>query len=445
MFRCAAVPGRLAARYRRLTAWVPAWLLLSLLVLGAGVGGYHLLVAVRFEYHYRAAGRQIEAEAFAEAGEHLAECLWLAPRSGRAHFRAARTARRSGQLEFAEEELLLCDDLGWPARAVELERALLAVQQGDLDPAREASLRRRVTADNPDRFLILDALAQGYMRAYRLMHALECLGRWVEGQPDSATARMRRGWVYERLDRLADAEADYRHVLATRPAHRPATLRLALVLMQQKRPADALPLLEALHDQPPADPALTLALAQCRLAVGHSDDARPLLDQLAALPLPDPAVPLEQGKLALRENRLEAARDWLRQAVSRAPQSYEAHYQLALALRRLGDLAGAAAAEERFTAIEGDLKRMGQLTAALQNRPDDPEVRLQIAEIFLRRGEQAEGVLWLTSVVRAAPNHARAHQRLADEYERTGQRRLARRHRQQALPPAVPAAQPKGS
>ena len=63
-------------------------------------------------------------------------------------------------------------------------------------------------------------------------------------------------------------------------------------------------------------------------------------------------------------------------------------------------------------------------------RPADPALRFQIAGVFLRRGEEAEGIAWLESVVRLVPSHAKARQMLVDLYERSGKPRQARAHRQ---------------
>ena len=173
-----------------------------------------------------------------------------------------------------------------------------------------------------------------------------------------------------------------------------------------------------------------LGLAQCYVSLGRKEEARPLLDDLTQRDPDDSGALLEQGKLALAEGRLTEARTWLQRATQQAPQAYEPHFQFFLCLQRSGEPAEAAVAEKRYKAIEADLKRMSDLTGALQRRSNDPTLRFQIAEIFLRRGEASEGTLWLESVVRLAPDHAKARQLLVELYERTGKPRLARTHRQ---------------
>lgn len=421
--------GRVRSSIRLLLSRLPLWALLPLILAGVGTG-YLVVRWLQFEYHFRAARGAHDREAFEEAGEHLARCLQIDPESGHAHFLAARTARRSGQPDFAEEELTACEDLDWPAAAVQLERTLLLVQRGDFEGADKAALERALAEDDPDRFVVLEALAQGNMRIYCLMQALECLDQWAKARPDSPGALIRRGWVFERLERVADAEADYRHILEVRPDHRPAKLHLAQLLESQSQPAEAARLFEELQAGPNRDPVVSLGLAQCYAGLGRNGEALILLDELLERQPDDPAVLLQKGKLALADHRLKEARVLLERATLRAPQSYEAHYHLFLCLHRLGEAAEADFARKRSKTIEADLRQMSDQTLALLRRPRDPAIRFEIAEIFLRRGEEAEGIAWLESVVRLAPSHAKARRLLAELYDRTGNPRQARAHRQ---------------
>jgi Flp pilus assembly protein TadD len=400
------------------------------LLLAIGIGGYHALDAWRFEHHCQAANKALVREDFEEAGQHLAHCLRLSPRSGRAHYLAAQTARRSGQIELAEEELQNCEDLGWPRSGIHFERSLLALQQGQIDPLLEQEQRLRVRENNPDRFLILEALALGYLRTYRLQLALECLNVWQMGQPHSPGALLRRGWVHDRLDHLAEAEKDYRQLLELRAGNREATERLAGTLLRQHKCAEAAELLEGLRQTGPQDAAIELAMGRAHLGLGQNAAARRVLNDLAERQPNDAGVRLELGKLALSEQRLTDACDLLTQAAALAPHAYEPHYQLLLCLRRLNAEKEAVALAGRLKEIEGDLKEMADLTDKLQRQPSDPELRFRIANIFFRHGESAEGERWLSGVIQLAPDHIGAHRLLAEHYERIGKPQRARPHRQ---------------
>ena len=410
---------------RRLIGLVPRPVLLILALGAIGWTGWHLVRFVRFEREYRRAVTAVEQEEYEKAGEHLGQCVRLAPESSRAHFLAGRVARLANQLDLAGEELTAAADLGWPAEAVQLERLMATVQKTGLTDDAEVALRGHLDANNLDRYLVLDALAQGAMRSYRLTPALGWLTEWIEGRPNSLAARMKRGWVYERLGRFEDAEADYRAALTLQADHRPAQVRLGMVLIQQGKYAEAVPILEPLQAGR-TDATVEAGLAKAYAALGRGDDARRLFLALNTRRPTDPTPALELGKLDLAKGEPAAAREWFVQAIGRAPEEYEPHYQMFLTLKQLGDNAGAAREEKKFKEIEADLRKMADLTEKLQSKPNDPSLRFQIAEIFFRRGESTEGALWLEQVLKLDPGHRKARDLLAEHYERSGRPDRAR-------------------
>jgi tetratricopeptide (TPR) repeat protein len=413
-----------------ITQRVPRYVLIPLLLAALGVAGYFVGSYAWLEYHYQAAVHALAREAFDEAGEHLTICLDAAPNSSRVYFLAAQAARRSGHYDAAREKLEISRDLGWPPAAIRHEEHLLAFQRGDFDPGIEQYLQACLTPTNPQRCAILEVLAQGYIKTYRLLPALDCLDAWLREQPDSIAALMRRGWVRERLDRVGDAAEDYNRVVELDPKHPAGRLRVAQLLRQQGKLTDALPVFKGLRDDAIHDFTAAIGLAQCYAGLGRTEEARALLEDLDARKPHDPTVLLERARLAMSLGQAKDARGLLRRAAQADPQSYETHYQLFLCLRRLGEEDEALKAEKQFKAIEADLKGMSELTDQLQKAPNDPDLRLRIAEIFLRRGEEKEGVLWLHSVVRLDPRSEEAHRLLAEHYERAGSASRARTHRQ---------------
>jgi predicted Zn-dependent protease len=385
--------------------------------------------SLRAAHHFRRAEQALAVEQLDEAGAHLAECLSLEPDNVRYHFRAAQAARRSGLYDFAAEHLEACEQLGGGSDDLLLEWAMLRFQRGEMAPYTEQLLLRAVERDHPESALVLEALARGYMSVYALDHALRSLDRWLEQRPDSVQARLHRGWVYERLDRPEDAQNDYQAIVERHPDHGEAMLRLGQVLLQRGQAAEALPWFERLRERPENRLRVQLGLARCLAEAGRWDEARPLLEALAAEYPKEPAVLYESGKLALRQERAEEAETWLRKAATLAPHDYPTQYQLFLCLRRLGREEEARRQEKDMSALTADLKQMHELTETLRRRPNDPDLRCRIAQIFLRRGEEREGVRWLSDVLRLHPDYAPAHQILADHYQSKGDTRRADEHR----------------
>ena len=76
-------------------------------------------------------------------------------------------------------------------------------------------------------------------------------------------------------------------------------------------------------------------------------------------------------------------------------------------------------------------EEMAQLTRQLQQAHDDADLRLRIAQLFLRYGEE-EGLRWLLLNLQQHPNHRPSHLALADYYDKQGQPASAAEHRRQA-------------
>lgn len=420
-----SVPVSPRSRLRRSVRALSVLLLLGVIALAA----IPIARSLQTAYHFRRAEQALAAEELDEAGVHLARCLELEPDSGRFHLRAAQAARRSGLYDFAAEHLEACERLGNSSEDLLHEWAMLRFQRGEIASYPEQLLLAALQRNHPDSVLILEALARGYRSVYALDHALRALDQWLERRPDSVQARLLRGWVYERLDRPEDAAKDYRAILAGRPDHAEAMLRLGQVLLQGGHAAEALPWFERLPQDAEHRHAAGLGRARCLIATDRADEARPILEGLAAEPPSDPAVLYEQGKLALTQARTEDAQRCLAQAATLAPHDYPTQYQFFLCLRRIGKEEEARRQEQIVNALTADLNKMQDLTQLLRRRPNDPDLRSQIAQIFLRRGEEREGVRWLNDVLRLHPDYAPAHRILADYYQGKGDAQHAAEHR----------------
>jgi predicted Zn-dependent protease len=393
--------------------------LLALALLGMiGASAYPTVRYLRAEHHLRRAAQALEAGSLDEAGMHLAECLEVWPDSGRAHLLAAQAARRSDLYEEAAEHLEASRKALGPCREIELERALLDFQRGRMSPFLEAYLHDTLRHDPPEGELILEAMAQGYMRCYCLKPALSCLDEWLRRRPDASAALLRRGWVHERLDRFEAAEQDYRAVLANHPEHPAALLRLGQVLLLSHRGKDAAPYFRTLLKQEPANRAARVGLASSLAERGEMQEAQAILDAVLAEHPRDADALRECGKLALEQGHIETAEGWLREAARLLPHDYPTQFQLLQCLERAGSKDEALAQDRRVKALAADLEEMRRLTDALLSLPNDPDLRCRIGQLFLRRGEEREGLLWLEEVLQTHPDHAPTRQALAEHRAR---------------------------
>ena len=413
------------------------WIVPLSLLLALGVAAW--LVEPQFSAwgHLNRGKAALDRDDPAEARRQLEACLAIWSSSGEAHFLAAQAARRGGDGREAERHLDEAARLGWVATEVELERALIQAQSGNL-AAVEGVLLKAVSEGHPDTPNILAVLVPALGAEFRWIDADTLSAKWVEQRPDSARAWRERGIVLERVRRTEASTAAYRRAVELDPEDRRARIGLARMLLETRQsPAEAAEHLERLTAADPKDPVVRLLLATCREAQNRPEEAAALLDRLIA-EHPDAAALHRRGRLELDRGRPADAIGYLRRAAELRRADPEILYSLLLCLKQIGTPDETREVEERFKKCEADLKRVGELGRAISASPHNPDLRAEIGELFLRNGQDREGLRWLESALRERPDHAPTHRVLAAYYERTGQQQFADYHR------AIAAGAPPG-
>jgi tetratricopeptide (TPR) repeat protein len=363
----------------------------------------------------------------AAARDHLDRTLTVWPGHAEAHFLAARAARKVGDPKAARDHLRKAHESGWPDDEVGPELVLADLARGDVA---EPALLRLVAAGHPDSADILAVLVPGYLAAYRVAEAEPLSRKWVELRPESAEAWSHRADILERLRLRPEAREAAREAVRLDPGDRAARLRLARLLLETRQPPDeAAGLLEPLLAANPDDPDARVLLAAGRQAQGRPDDALALLDPLTTAPAANPKALLLRGRLLLDAGRPADALPALRRAAAADPSDPEALFTLFQCLQQTGPADEARAAEDRWRRCTADLARVNELGRAVAAAPNDPDLRREMGELFLRNGRAADGVRWLESALKVAPDHAPTHRLLADHHARTGRPDLAARHR----------------
>jgi tetratricopeptide (TPR) repeat protein len=379
------------------------------------LGGTALAAHLWAQWHFEEANRLVDQQQFPEAYRHFEKCLWVWRWSAETHLLAGRTARRALQYPQAEAQFDRCLKLGGrdsaTAGAVALERLLIPVQQGEFGDVEEL-LWEKVKKGVPETPLILEALARGYVRTYRLGAALACLRRILERDPDNVEALAHRGWVHEHTGALTDALKDYRRVLELKPDRDEQRLALATILLRDTA-EEARREFERLLERQPDNPKVLLGLAQAYHALGlPAEKARPYIDAVLAR---DPDNSKALSILALSVDDPSECEVLLRKAIEKDPANLEAHWQLYLCLLQQGRKTEAAAQQERHAKVEADKVRMAQIVGQeLTKTPYDPNLHYEMAIIYLRYGKIEKGIYWLQKTLRLDPNHQQARQAYAE-------------------------------
>lgn len=379
---------------------------LVLLVLGS-LGG-----AIRFAWPHLSAWANLERGRMSLENEpgaaraHLDRCLATWPDSGAAHFLAAQAARRCGELREASRHLDDAARLGWPDSEVEAERALIRAE-----------------------FDQLAAAARAYMADFRWPDADAVVNRWLELQPDSPAAWTYRGQILERLRQLPAAAEAYRRATQLAPTDRRAEFDLARVLVEShSAPEEAAGHLEHLNRVDPRNPDVLVLLAVCREVQERRAEAVALLDRVIADHPTYPKAYYFRGRLELNRGKPGVATGYLRRAAEMDPSDQEALYSLFLAVSAVGTPDEVRAAEDRWRRCDTDLKRATELARLIVRSPDDPSLRCEMGELYLRNGRDQDGVRWLQSALSKQPDHVPTHRLLVDYYRRTGRPAMAAHH-----------------
>jgi Tfp pilus assembly protein PilF len=404
------------------------------LLLLTGFGGFVAVRNARAAWQLREAKEALAQQQLSEALDHLDRCLAVWPSDGEAHLLAARTARRLGKLDLAEEHLERCAELGWSKDAIEIEQYLMEAQQGNFQRV-ENALRNVVirNQDSPDVTLILEVLAKKYLASYRFTDAHHCLRLWLEREPNNLIALLWQSWLYSQGGDHEDAETNLRRAVKFYPNDADARLSLADVLLLRRKPKEALPhFLAVARSQGDAPaPKVLLGIAQCRAQSGQPAAARRVLRQLLDRHPGDAKALLEYAKVAPDERAKEK---WLRKALKAAPADPLVNYQLYLCLQSKPQRQEEARAFlTKFKSLDGKLKRIHQIIAKELGPTYPPRSALEyeLGVLYLDLQQNKEAYYWLDRALEHNPHHRPTREALARYYARVGD--LERAHKYERL------------
>jgi tetratricopeptide (TPR) repeat protein len=395
-------------------------------------------------YHWYAGQAAFQRYHNAEACRHLNACLkiWPWSRSLSLHLLAARAARREGDLEQAALRLQeIQTQLGDQSSSdILLEWALLHAAGGDLDKV-ELDLRDQARKDPQHVLLILEALAEGYLRMARIAEALACVNEWLAHEPNNVQALNLRGAIYRQNGAWTKALPDLRRVIELDPERPHARWWLAVALVNAGYYEEAAQHLEFLRQRQPEDVEILVRLAICWHRLGHSRQARSLLDTVLAQHPEHGLALFTCGEMAQINGQLPEAEKWLRQAARALPYDYKTHWVLSECLRQQGKIEQAEAEAEYANRLKDRWARLEEITSHyMSQRHHDPALHCELGKLMLELGMSETGKNWLLGALRLDEHYVPALTALADYYEKQGDTARAAEYRRQAQQSAAQQA-----
>ena len=268
-------------------------------------------------------------------------------------------------------------------------------------------------------------LALRHQHAGNLKDAEQIYRQILQTYPDQPDALHLLGMIAYQANALAEAEGLVRRAIAISP--QPAfTLTLGGILLNAKRPDEAIQLYRDLLAKNPALPEAHTHLAIALCSARRHDESISHFEKSLQL---DPANPYTRGNLGIaltHVNRLEDAITNLQAATTALPLNPDFHSALATALLRAG---GAIKFDEAITAAtralqlapnHGQIHHTLSLALTKQNKPTDALPHAQRAAELLPENSDVISILADLQRALARPDDAIATYQRALEQNPTG-------------------------
>ncbi|MDQ3264756.1 MAG: tetratricopeptide repeat protein [Myxococcota bacterium] len=366
-----------------------------------------------------ASGKLIDANLRAD------QFLSVDPQDLQAHLAKAKISAVQRDLDAAHRWVDQAQSLGAPLAEVELIRANLFAQQGQL--ARAVSLYEAVISLDPSRAEAHFGLGLARVKAKDHPAGLQSLARAVELAPGNAAFHYRYGQALLEVGRFEEGKAQLQAALKLEHRFLPAHLALYQALMREQN----LPMARVIVDRAlgvlPDHPRLLAAMTNVQLLQGDVEGASRTAIVLAGQRPRDPEA---QGNLALllilrgkREEALHICRSQASQGLSNATlQMVEAMYfegeqppRLEEAIRAYETAMGLDPSDWRAANNLGQLllrmdegrpgsrqeRALTVLEEAVRRAPTQLEPRLNLALILAQREDVEHARLVLAPVLAA--------------------------------------------
>jgi tetratricopeptide (TPR) repeat protein len=270
--------------------------------------------------------------------------------------------------------------------------------------------------------------------------AAQALAKAVEADPKDYTGHFNLALAYSMLGKDSEGVAEYRKALELHPRLYEAELNAGILLLRQKNPADALPLLADAVEQKPGEFRPRFYLAEAQLQSGAQEEAEGSYRRAVELDAKSAAAELGLAHALARQEKLADAAPHFRKAAELDPKDREYLLELAGLYEKSGQMDEAvaiyrefpnnAAAQQHAGQLLMQAKQFGaaipQLETAYQKSPTQAN-RVALAKAYLSAKQFDKALPLLDQAVAGA----------ADDYDLRMLYALALRDRKQYQPAAA--------
>lgn len=405
--------------------------LLAVILLLAGFLGWQGYQALQFHQQLAKAEQALKEYQFEQATAALKECIQQRPKSPPLRLLAAQAARRNGDLDEAEAQLIQYRELdGENKTDAALQWSMLFAQQGRMQEV--DYLIKAIEYRHPESEQILEALAQGSIHTYNLHRATFWIRELLERYPNNPVGLWLKAETMSTMGNRKLALKELQDLVKKHPSGSKFRKSLVRMLSTMQKYEQAIPHYQVLQRQAPGDLETVLGLAHCWIQLDRTKEAEPLVREIEEKYSDNSEALLLCGQYAIQQQRLADAERLLRKAVEIAPFDHQVHLHLGICLKQRDKPEEGQKHIDRSKEIERGLTRLEKLVGAMMAKPNDPEPRLEAGQICLKYGQVSEGLRWLSGALAIDPQHKPTHQALADHFDSVGNAEKAKQHRQLA-------------
>jgi tetratricopeptide (TPR) repeat protein len=246
--------------------------------------------------------------------------------------------------------------------------------------------------------------------------AVAAFTKAIAADPKDYFAHFNLAMAHTLLHQDNEAVAEYRKTLELKPKLYEAELNGAIVLMRQKNPAEALPLLEDAAQQKPGEFRPRYYLAESELQTGDYSKAEENYKRALALDAKSAGANLGMAQALVQQGRLDDSGPYFRQAAELEPKYRDYLLQLGTLYEKANRPAEAMAIYREFPDNAAVQSRLGemlleskkytealpQLEQAYQSAPT-PQNRLALASAYVATQQGVKALPLLEQAVAAAP------------------------------------------
>jgi tetratricopeptide (TPR) repeat protein len=191
--------------------------------------------------------------------------------------------------------------------------------------------------------------------------AAQAFRKAIEADSKDYFAHFNLAMAFTLLQRDAEAVAEYRKTLELKPGLYEAELNAGIVLLRQKNPAEALPLLEEAAGDKPQEFRPRYYLAEAQLQTGDFGKAEESYKLAIALDAKSAGAQLGMAQVLVQQGRIAEADGYFRQAAQLEPKYREYLLELAALYEKASENSQAIAIYREFPDNPAAQARLGEL------------------------------------------------------------------------------------